>query len=72
MSRWSQARKARLQKPPLLDPVEAMTVRVAHRICAIVYGGGNEGCVCARTKRGHCCDNPKLAAQHAMEEILNG
>jgi hypothetical protein len=66
------ARKARLKKllpktPP--DPKEAMTIRVAHRICAIVYGG-EEGCVCQRQGLGRCCDNPKSAAQHAMDEIL--
>lgn len=74
MSRWAMARKARLKKilpPAPLDPKDAMTIRVAHRICAIVYGG-EDGCICARGTRNQCCDNPKLAAQHAMDEILNG
>jgi hypothetical protein len=71
MSRWAMVRKARLKKllPPTLDPKDALTVRVAHRICAIVYGG-EHGCVCARNGRNQCCDNPKSAAQHAMDEIL--
>lgn len=67
-------RKARLKKlmPPSLDPKDAMTLRVAYRICAIVYGGDNEGCVCKRAGRNQCCDNPKKAAQEAFAEIMGG
>lgn len=72
MSRWAMVRKARLKKlqPPTLDPKDALTLRVAYRICAIVYGGDNKGCICERNGRSQCCDNPKSAAQHAMDEIM--
>lgn len=66
MNRWANARKARLQKPPQLDPVEDLTVRVAHRICAIVY---SQPCTCAQQGLNRVCDAMKLAAQHAFAEI---
>lgn len=66
MSRWSAARKARLQKPPQLDPVEDLTIRVAHRICAIIYGGI---CDCRQQGLNRVCDTMKSAAQHAFGEI---
>lgn len=66
MSRWSAARKARLQQPPQLDPVEDLTIRVAHRICAIIY---SQPCGCAQRGLDQVCDNMKLAAQHAFAEI---
>lgn len=66
MSRWAQARKARLAKPPQLDSVEDLTIRVAHRICAIVY---SQPCICAQQGLNRVCDNMKSAAQHAFAEI---
>lgn len=65
MSVWSRNRKSRLEKPPQLDPVEDMTVRVAHRICAIVY----TSCDCKRRGRSQACDVMKKAAQEAFAEI---
>lgn len=66
MSRWAAARKARLAKPSQLDVVEDLTVRVAHRICSIVY---SQPCNCAQQGLNQVCDNMKLAAQHAFNEI---
>lgn len=66
MSRWSAARKARLARPPQLDPVEDLTIRVGQRICAIVY---SQPCTCAQRGLNRVCDNMKLAAQHAFSEI---
>lgn len=66
MSRWAASRKARFQKPPRLDPVEDLTVRVAHRICAMVYGGV---CDCAQRNLGRSCDAMTKAAQAAFAEI---
>lgn len=66
MSRWAAARKARLQKPPRLDPVEDLTIRVAHRICAMIYSGV---CGCKQRNSQQACDTMKSAAQHAFAEI---
>lgn len=67
VSRWSQARKeARQNKVPQLDPVQQLEIRVARRICRIIYA---EGCACARQGGNRCCDTMKSAAQHAFAEI---
>lgn len=66
MSVWSRARKARLQRPAQLDAVEDMTVRVGQRICQIVYSR----CDCKQRGANQVCDSMKLAAQHAMQEIM--
>lgn len=67
MSRWANARKARLARPPQLDAVQQLEVRVGHRICEIVHG---QACVCKQQGLGHVCDNMKLAAQHAFAEVM--
>ncbi len=67
MTRWSAARKQRSVRPPVEDPVEALTRRVAWRICAAVYQKGT--CDCKTRNRQQCCDQMKLAAQHAFAEI---
>ncbi len=69
MSVFSQRRRQRLAQlagPPPVDPREDLTIRVAHRICAIVYGG----CDCGRRELNQVCDVMKSAAQHAMNEIM--
>lgn len=66
MSVWSNRRKARLQQPAPLEPKEDITIRVAQRICAIVYGG----CDCKQRNLNQVCDTMRTAAQHAMNEIL--
>lgn len=68
MSIWANKRKARLQQPAPLEPKEDLTVRVAQRICAIVYSH----CDCKQRGLNQVCDNMKTAAQHAMQEILDG
>lgn len=65
MSVWSNRRKARQQKPPPIDPVEDLTVRVGHRICQIVYGN----CDCKQRNLNQICDVMRSAAQHAFAEI---
>lgn len=65
MSVFSNRRKARLQAAPL-EPKEDITIRVAQRICAIVYSG----CDCKQRGLNQVCDTMKSAAQHAMQEIL--
>lgn len=65
MSIWSRNRKARLQQPPLLDPVEDLTIRVGQRICAIVYSH----CDCKQRGLNQVCDNMRNAAQHVFSEI---
>jgi hypothetical protein len=69
MSVFSQRRKERLRQlagPPPLDPREDLTIRVAHRICAIVYSR----CDCGQRGLMQVCDVMRSAAQHAMQEIL--
>lgn len=66
MSVWSNRRKARVQQPPPLDPKDDLTVRVAQRICQIVYSS----CDCKQRGLNQVCDVMKNAAQHAMQEIL--
>lgn len=67
-SGFAQRRKARLGKPPPPDPMDGLTVRVAYRICAVVYGD-NAGCGCKQRGTGQVCDGMKLAAQQAFAEI---
>lgn len=67
MSGFAARRKARLQKAAPPDPMDGMTVRVAHRICEAVYAGV---CDCKQRQRGQICDQMKLAAQHAFNEIM--
>lgn len=66
MTRWSDARKKRLQRPALLDPVQQLEIRVGRRICRIVYGGN---CACEAQGRNMVCDNMRIASQHAFAEI---
>jgi hypothetical protein len=65
MSVWAHNRKTRLQRPAPVDPVEDMTVRVAQRICSIVY----QQCLCKQRGLNQVCDNMRLAAQHVFDEI---
>lgn len=66
---WRPRKKPRHIEPKR-DPVEVMTIRVAHRICSIVYGGGGS-CECKNmVNRFDACDNMKVAAQHAFKEIM--
>lgn len=69
MSVFSQRRKQRLAelaRPPKLDPREDLTVRVAQRICAIVYSR----CDCGQRGLKQVCDVMRNAAQHALNEIM--
>jgi len=65
-SGFTARRKARLQKPAPPDPKDDLTIRVAHRICQIVYGN----CDCKQRGLNQVCDVMKLAAQHAFGEII--
>lgn len=72
MSIWRDRRKAAAEarKVPALDPMIEMEVRVARRICAIVYGQ----CQCKGFTGPHpnVCDVMQNAAQAAIDEILHG
>lgn len=70
MSRWADARKARLAKPPVLDAIADLEVRVGRRICKVIYHNNNEGCACEAQGRNMVCDTMKSAAQHVMQEIM--
>ena len=65
MSVFSLRRKARLQRAAPLDPAEDLTIRTAHRICAIVYSK----CDCGQRDMNQVCDTMKTAAQQAFAEI---
>lgn len=69
MSIWSQRRKAKNYQPPPPDPREGLEIRVARRICAIVYSQ----CTCHGHTNGkaNVCEVMRTAAQHAMQEILS-
>lgn len=67
MSIWATRRKARQQRPAPLDPKDDLTIRVAHRVCEIIYA---QGCLCKQRGLSQVCDQMKLAAQHAMAEIM--
>lgn len=66
MSVWSKRRKAQLYRPPQLDAIEDLTIRVGQRICQIVYSR----CDCKQRGLNQVCDNMRSAAQHAMQEIM--
>lgn len=66
MSVWANRRKQRQHKPPPSDPVEDLTIRVAHRLCGVIYA---KGCDCRQRGLNQVCDIMKLAAQHAFSEI---
>lgn len=70
MSRWANTRKQRLQRPPVLDAVQDMEIRVARRLCKVVYQNENKGCACEQQGRNMVCDTMRNAAQHAMAEIM--
>lgn len=53
-----------------------LEARIGRRICMAVYGGVdsknfNAACVCDRRGGDTVCDNMKLAAQHAIQEIVD-
>lgn len=54
--------------PPVTEapPLDDLTLRVAHRICAAVY---NKPCDCAQRRLNQVCDVMRNAAQHAFAEI---
>lgn len=66
MTAFTARRKARLQKPAPPDPIDDLTIRVAHRICAAIYSGV---CDCHQRGLNQVCDQMKLAAQHVFSEI---
>lgn len=66
MSVWSARRKARVQQAAPLDPKDDLTIRVAQRICQIVYSS----CDCKQRGLNQVCDGMRNAAQHAMQEIM--
>ncbi len=69
-SRFATRRRAHFEeqqrKNSQPDPIEDLTVRTGHRICAIVY---SRPCDCAQRGLRQVCDNMKLAAQAAFAEI---
>jgi len=69
MSRWATERKRRLARPPQQDVIDDLTMLVAWRICAAVYQKGK--CDCKTRNRRQVCDQMRLAAQHAMSEIMS-
>lgn len=50
-----------------LHPVDDLTIRVAHRVCAAVH---MRPCDCAQRGLHQVCDVMKNAAQHAFAEIV--
>lgn len=60
------------REPSALD---ALTVRIGHRICSAVLRSREEAsakrCDCDRRGRGQCCEVMLEAARSAMTEIAN-
>lgn len=69
MNTFANRRKSALRERSVraVDPREDLEIRVGQRICAAIYGSG---CLCNRLGRRQLCNAMRLAAQHAMDEVL--